>query len=104
MILIANILIVLGAIFSIIYLFGVIWRVEKKLDTSYKLILGSMFFFFISELLGFFDFGYPAAVKLISLALKFAFVILFLFGILEARKMIRQLDQEIPDSSENLNQ
>jgi len=43
--LLSHILIVFLALFSIIYTFGVVWRVEKKLDISFKLFFNRHYFF-----------------------------------------------------------
>jgi len=100
--LVSNVFIIIGALFSIVYLFGIVWRVEKKLDISYKLILVSIVFFTVSEIFGILDLGNVFATKLISLGFKAAFVAFFLLGILEVRKMLRQMDKEIPNPDGDL--
>ncbi len=98
---IANVFIIIGALFSVVYLFGVVWRVEKKLDISYKLILGSMIAFAISETFRFIDLGNPALMELLNLTFKVIFILLFLLGVLEVRKMLRQMDEELPNVKED---
>jgi hypothetical protein len=91
-----EIIVVIIAFFSVVYSFGVVWRVEKKLDASYKLLLASIISFALSEIFSFLEMGNQNLMKIITLILKLIFIILFLLSILEARKMIRQMDKEIP--------
>jgi hypothetical protein len=99
-VLILDSFIIIGSLFSIVYLSGIVWRVEKKLDISYKLVLASIIFFTVSEIFGLLDLGNILVTELISLGFKAAFIIFFLLGILEVRKMLRQMDKEIPDPDE----
>lgn len=87
-------IIILGALLSIVYTFGVVWRVEKKLDLSYKFFLCAIISFTLSEITILFEFGKPGLAMIINLVLRAAFVIFFLGGILEMRNMIRRLDGE----------
>jgi len=87
-------LIILGSILSIIFTLGVIWRVEKKLDTAYKLFLAAIIFFTLSEITGLFVFRSFAWITHVSLGSRLFFVIFFLFGMLEMRAMIRKIDGE----------
>jgi ABC-type polysaccharide/polyol phosphate export permease len=91
-----EILIIIIALLAIVYSFGVVWRVEKKLDVAYKLLLASIISFALSEIFSVLQIGNPDLMKILGLVLKLAFIILFLLSILEARKMIRQMDKEIP--------
>jgi hypothetical protein len=86
--------IILGSLLAIVYAFGVVWRVEKKLDLSYKLLLGSIISFTLSEILSLFQFERRSWVLIFSFALKALFAILFLAGILEVRNMLRKMDGE----------
>ncbi len=90
----AHLVIILGALLTIIYTFGVVWRVEKKLDLSYKLLLGAIISFTLSELFSLFQFEGRDWVLVASIALQALFIILFLAGILEVRNMLRKLDGE----------
>jgi uncharacterized membrane protein YhfC len=99
--LVAHIVIILGALLAVIYTFGVVWRVEKKLDLSYKLLLGSIIFFVLSELLSIFQFRGRDWIAITSLIFKVLFVILFLAGILEVRNMLRKLDGEKGQDTQN---
>jgi hypothetical protein len=94
-VLFARLIIIFGSLFSIIYIFGVVWRVEKMLDTSFKLILGSMIFFTLSEFISLLNFTKNNWTELAGIILKALFIILFLAGILEMRRMLRKMDGEI---------
>jgi hypothetical protein len=87
-------IIIMGALFSIIYTTGVVWRVEKKLDLAYKLFLLAIISFTASEIVIFFEFSRPALSSVLSICLRVAFVVFFLAGTLEMRNMIRRLDGE----------
>lgn len=91
-----DIFIIIGALLSIVYTFGVVWRVEKKLDVSYKLILGAIISFTLSEIFMLLELGHPAVMKLFGLFFRAVFITFFLLGILEVRRMIRQIDGEVP--------
>ena len=95
----AKLFILFGSLFSIIYTFGVVWRVEKKLDLSFKLLLGAIISFTISEILSLFSPGKTDWLPILSIAFRVAFIILFLVGILEMRHMLRKLDGEIGNPS-----
>jgi len=91
-----DVFIIIGALLSVIYTFGVVWRVEKKLDVSYKLILAAIISFILSEIFRLLELGLPDIMKIVGLFFRAAFVAFFLLGILEVRKMIRQIDGELP--------
>lgn len=83
---------IIGAsLLAIVFTFGVVWRVEKKLDTSFKLLLISITCFLFSEisLLS----SHPS-IAYLSLAFKVLFVIFFLAGIFEIRQLIKKIDGE----------
>lgn len=99
LIIILELIIIFTAIFSIIYTFGVVWRVEKKLDLSYKLTLGSIIAFTISEIISIIHIKNGEWLFFLALLFKAAFILLFLFGILEMRYLIRKLDGELKNTS-----
>jgi len=90
----AKIVVVLLSLFSVVYTFGVVWRVEKKLDISYKLLLVALLFFVAGEILDIFNFGNRFLFSILSSAARIAFAFFFLFGILEMRSLIRKMDGE----------
>lgn len=82
--------------FSIIYTAGVVWRVEKKLDISYKFFLAAIIAFTLWQSIEFAGFS-GRLWNIIIFALKFFFALLFLKGILTMRRMVRVMDGELPD-------
>jgi hypothetical protein len=87
-------LVIIGALLSIIYTLGVVWRVEKKLDTSYKFFLVAIIAFTASEVFAIYSTVRPGTIQVIALTCKAVFVIFFLMGILEMRKIVRNIDGE----------
>lgn len=77
---------------SFVYTAGIVWRVEKRLDTVYKMFLLAITFFLLEELAGFFEVAGKEYLQLFS---KFIFAAFFLGGILEMRKLIRKMDGEL---------
>jgi hypothetical protein len=80
------------SLFSIIYTFGVVWRVEKKLDIAFKLFLTAIIFFTGSEIILFLPLQ---STQFFSLIAQIIFAIFFLAGTLEMRSMLRRMDGEI---------
>ena len=87
-------IILLAVLLSIVYVVGIVWRVEGELDTSYKFFAFAIVFFLISELLNVYytgsDMRFIVAEK-ISMAV---FAVLFLTGTLFMRDIVRTLDGE----------
>lgn len=92
-------LIILGALLSIIYTLGVVWRVEQKLDTTCKLFFAAILFFTISEIINLFSVQKTAWINYVLLGSRLFFIVFFLSGMLEMRKMIRRLDGEELDKN-----
>lgn len=89
-----RLLTVLAALFAIIYTCGVVWRVERRLDISYKFFLAAIIFFTLANALNYFDVGKSVILPL-SVDLSYAlFSLLFLVGILTMRSLIRKIDGE----------
>ena len=84
-----------GSFCSIIYAFGVVWRVEKKLDIAFKLFLMAIIFFTAGEVCALVQNQKGLDFNFLSLVLKTFFVLFFLFGMLEMRSMLRKMDGEI---------
>jgi len=94
--LIINGIILAASLLAIIFTSGVVWRVEKKLDISYKLLLVSILAFTASEII---SFSNPLNDYWISLAeniMKMLFAVFFLWGVWTMRNMIRCIDGEKP--------
>jgi hypothetical protein len=91
---IINCLIVASAVLAVIFTIGIVWRVEKELDTSYKLFAISIISFTINEVLSIFQFEGRIFVSMAILAFKLIFAICFLAGIIIMRDILRQMDGE----------
>lgn len=90
--LISNFAVIFLSLFSVIYSFGIVWRVEKKLDTSFKLFLTAIVFFTLSEIVSLLPFELSRSIEVIA---KTIFAIFFLAGTLEMRSMLRHMDGEL---------
>ena len=93
-----NTAIIVVSLFSIIYTTGVVWRVEKKLDISYKFFLSAIIAFALSEIIVLLNFQGRSWTVDASLALRLLFALFFLKGILTMRRMVRVMDGEIDPS------
>ena len=93
-ILVLNVVGIFLTFFSIIYAAGVVWRVEKELDLSYKLFLAAVIAYAISLILEMFDVVDSRAMELYISIVKVVFIVLFLGGVLLMRDLIRKLDGE----------
>ncbi len=79
---------------SIIFAFGIVWRVEKELDISYKFILGALIAFVAGEILGLFEFGNSAWAYYLAIVFRAFFAVLLLAGVLTMRNILREMDGE----------
>ena len=94
--LIINGIILAASLLAIIFTSGVVWRVEKKLDISYKLLLVSILAFTAAQII---SFSNPLNDFWISFAesiMKMLFAVFFLWGVWTMRNMIRSIDGEKP--------
>ncbi len=90
-----NIFGIILTLFSIIYAAGVVWRVEKELDISYKLFLAAIVAYATSLFLEMFN-GIDSSVMELYISItRFIFISLFLAGVLTMRDLIRKMDGEI---------
>ncbi|MEI7620914.1 MAG: hypothetical protein WCJ51_00100 [Candidatus Moraniibacteriota bacterium] len=89
-----NIIGIVLTFFSIIYVAGVVWRVEKKLDISYKLFLASILVYAVSLFLEMFNVLSAPTMELYISITKVLFIALFLGGVLMMRDLVRDLDGE----------
>ncbi|MDD5397238.1 MAG: hypothetical protein PHW24_04240 [Candidatus Moranbacteria bacterium] len=80
--------------FSIVYSAGVVWRVEKKLDISYKLFLAAVLVYAVSLFLEMFNVIDSKVMELYISITKVLFMALFLGGVLMMRDLIRDIDGE----------
>lgn len=83
-----------AVLLSVIYTAGVVWRVEMKVDTSYKFFLVAILFFLSGEILDLFSPLEGGAAVLGSGLARLLFALSFLAGILSMRSVIRKMDGE----------
>lgn len=81
---------------SIVITTGIVWRVEKRLDMSYKFFQAAVIIFTLGVLVDILlglgiipDWQWDKYIK-------GAFIIAFTLGVLEMRILIRRLDGEVP--------
>ena len=86
----------IGALFlAIIYTAGVVWRVEMKLDVSYKFYLAAIIFLLAAEILDlYYSIDSQVIISLIVKALRLLFALNFLTGVLFMRNILRNMDGE----------
>jgi len=89
-----NCVIVGALLLSIIYTAGVVWRVEKELDISYKFFLAAIIFLTAAEIAGLFSPQNALALALGVKILRTLFTVCFLAGVLLMRDIVRKLDGE----------
>ena len=90
----AKIIILISSFLAIVFGFGVVWRVEKKLDMSFKFFLAAIIAFFAGEVSSLF-YVPKTGLSIYALPLaKILFAAFFLAGILTMRNMIRKIDGE----------
>jgi len=93
-ILVLNLVGILLTFFSIVYVAGIVWRVEKKLDISYKLFLSAILVYGVSLFLEMFSVIDATVMELYISIAKVLFVALFLGGVLMMRDLVREMDGE----------
>ncbi len=85
----------IGAILlSIIYTAGVVWRVEKELDVSYKFFLVAIIFLLAAEVVNLYPSQQTATLEIIVKSLRMIFTLCFLSGVLFMRDIVRKIDGE----------
>ncbi len=98
---IVNAITIIALLLSIIYTAGVVWRVEKELDISYKFFLVAIILLFVAEITNLY---YPLDnILYIALAIKILrmlFTLCFLIGVLLMRDIARKLDGEKENEEE----
>lgn len=79
---------------SIVYTAGVVWRVEMKLDASYKFFLAGIICLFCAEAVETFAPVVGKTASYIVAASRMLFSLCFLMGILLMRDITRTMDGE----------
>lgn len=89
-----NIITIGTLLLSIIYTAGVVWRVEKELDISYKFFLAAIIFLLAAEIVNLYPSESIVTFSLAVKALRMLFTICFLSGVLLMRDIVRKIDGE----------
>ena len=90
-----NIITIGALLLALVFTAGIVWRVEKELDASYKFFLLAVFLLLFAEIADLY-YAIDAAEK-VALMVKLArvsFAVCFLVGILLMRDIVRKLDGE----------
>lgn len=92
---ILHIILLVISLMAIIFTFGVVWRVERKLDLSYKFILVAIIFFTCGVVFDLFKSLDITIIKELDLLIKFLFLIFFTWGIYKMRALIKDINEEV---------
>lgn len=87
-------IVTIGFLFvALVFTAGIVWRVEKRLDLSYKLFLVALSLLLFGEISGKF-FMESAALAAALSGVKALSAFLLLLGMWEMRRIVRELDGE----------
>ena len=88
--------IVTVALFLLVLVFsvGIVWRVEKKLDWSYKFFVVAATSIMLADVLGLYYAEDGSIVTLLGKGLRFVGALAFLMSVLLMRDIVRTLDHE----------
>ena len=89
----SHLVVILLLLFSLVYIAGIVWRVEMELDIAYKLFFAAVVFLLLAEIVEKF-FSETAVYVAIGSVLKVIFSVLFLSGVVMMRDLIRNMDGE----------
>lgn len=83
-------------LFLLVLLFaiGVVWRVEKELDASYKFFVVAAMSIVLADIVGLYYVDQGSMVMLFGKGLRFFGAIAFLVSVLLMRDIVRKLDHE----------
>lgn len=84
------------ALFLLILLFsiGIVWRVEKELDWSYKFFVVAATSVMLADVVGLYIANGELSVVFLGKGLRFVGAVAFLVSILLMRDIVRKLDHE----------
>lgn len=95
MALVADLLTLFFLFLSLVFTAGIVWRVERKLDVSYKFFLAALVLLLLAESLGSF-YAESGIFMVVSSMLEALFGLLLLLGVWTMRDIVRDLDGEKP--------
>ena len=80
---------------TLVYAVGIVWRVERELDLSYKFFAWAIFFLLLSEMLDLIPLSQIGIGPVIALRVTHLLAALFLFlGVFFMRDLVRRMDGE----------
>lgn len=84
------------AVFLLVLVFsiGIVWRVEKELDWSYKFFVVAAMSVMLADVLGLYFSDQGLLVTLLGKSLRFMGALTFLASVLLMRDIVRKLDHE----------
>lgn len=78
----------------LIFSIGIVWRVEKELDWSYKFFVIAATSILLADVLGLSASDQGMTTIILGKALRFAGAVAFLVSVLVMRDIVRKLDHE----------
>jgi len=88
-------IILIVSLLAIILTFGVVLRVERKLDISYKFILIAVIFFSVGIFLDLFRSYQIIIFEDYDFLIKGLFLIFFTLGVYKMRALIKEINEEV---------
>lgn len=99
---IAYLILLLISLLAIVLTFGVVWRVERRLDTSYKFILVAIIFFTGGIVFDLFRlFNLPLNIQGLNFIIKFLVIFFYTLGIYKMRSLIKEINEEVLKKESN---
>jgi hypothetical protein len=90
-----NVVTIGALLLTLIFTAGIVWRVEKELDVSYKFFLLAIVLLILAEIADlYYSIDAAEAVALVVKIARVSFAVFFLIGILFMRDIVRKLDGE----------
>lgn len=99
----ADVLVVAVFLLVLVFTIGVVWRVEKELDVSYKCFALGVVSLALGEIIGLAVVDRGLSWLVTSRVLRLIGSVFFLASVLLMRDIVRVLDHEKPDVSRSLN-
>ncbi len=78
----------------LVFSVGIVWRVEKELDWSYKFFVVAATSIMLADVLGLYYADDGSSVTLMGKGLRFIGALAFLVSVLLMRDIVRKLDHE----------
>ncbi len=94
---VSYLIVIVLLLLSLIYIAGIVWRVEMELDIAYKLFFVAVVFLVLAEVIEKF-FSETAVYVAVAAVLKVIFAVLLLSGVVTMRDLIRKMDGEKPQT------